>query len=66
MHPLVLLIAVWMIAAPQGYVVGSITQSHLKKKDRELAPYLPWLCALFPPAGAVIALMLITKEGTKK
>lgn len=52
-------VALWAISAPSGFVVGEVAREHfLKRKNSQ---YLSWMCAMFPPAAAAIALALILK-----
>lgn len=57
---IVMVLAVWVIAAPSGYIVGQLASDYYK--DEGLGSVLPVCCALFPPLAAIVALTLIMKE----
>lgn len=54
-------VALWVIAAPSGYVVGDTAREHSNEDN----VWLPWATALCPPAAAVVALALILRAQIK-
>ena len=44
--------ALWLIAAPAGYLAGDVYNSRRDRKDS----VLPIMCGLLPPMGAFIAI----------
>lgn len=59
----IILLAVCIINAPAGYIVGSLAATHYEGEAG--SEMLPIMCAILAPLSAVVALALILKEETK-
>ena len=60
---MILLIAIcfWALQAPAGWVIGGEYANHIKLDD---ATGYRFVCAIFPPATAILAIIIIINEET--
>jgi len=52
---MIFMMSIWLLAAPMGYVVGDVW-TEMKGKEND---FLPVVCALLPPVGAAVAVMIL-------
>lgn len=57
------LFMMWCLAAPMGFLVGDVF-AHRNLLPDDVAKVLPYLCAVFTPLGAIVALVLIVQTET--
>ena len=56
------LFAIWALCAPMGYLAGDL---FAERFTGDTSGLLPLLGALFPPVGAVLALLVILSAHTE-
>ena len=59
-----ILVACWAVSAPMGYLVGDLFVSRVKFQDEDFARAVPWLAGIFPPLGAILALVVMVQIET--
>ena len=54
------IIAMWLLAAPAGYLAGAAFARQNKMSGAEV---VPWFAAAVPPLAAMLAVMVLMREG---
>jgi hypothetical protein len=55
---IVIIFVCWAVSSPMGYVIGAnFAERVLNKPEDDI---YRWVCAILPPVGAILAIVLIT------